>query len=96
MSEPVGRAETSYEELTDACTDFDQLSAQSFVSRVVGRVDIEQDLAAFSYLFPTDADEPIQQGILQTNDLASRRRVLPTTGSVWLLSPEPRPTVSNT
>src|ERR1700693_2933561 len=48
------------------------------MSRVVGGVDIEQDLAAFSHLFTTDADEPIQQGILQTDDLASRRRVLPT------------------
>ena len=44
------------------------------MSRVVGGVDIEQDLAAFSYLFSIDADEPIQQGILQMDDLASRRR----------------------
>src|ERR1022692_832391 len=48
------------------------------MSRVVGGVDIEQDLAAFSHLFTTDADEPIQQSVLQTDDLASRRRVLPT------------------
>ena len=48
------------------------------MSRVVGGVDIEEDLAAFSHLFTTDADEPIQQNILQTDDLASRRRVLPT------------------
>ena len=49
------------------------------MSWVVGGVDIEQDLAAFSYLFTTDADEPIQQSVLQADDLASRRRVLPTT-----------------
>ncbi len=42
------------------------------MSRVVGGVDIEQDLAAFSHLFTTDADEPIQQSVLQTDDLASR------------------------
>ena len=49
------------------------------MSRIVRRVKIEQDLAAFSYLFTTHADKPIEQNILQTDDLASRRRVLPTT-----------------
>jgi len=47
------------------------------VSWIVGGIDIEQDLSSFADLFSTDLHKPIEQSILQMEEIA-RRRVLPT------------------
>src|SRR5271157_324359 len=47
------------------------------IGGVVGGIHIQEDLTASSDLFATDAHEPIEQSLLQQNDLASGGRVLP-------------------
>src|SRR5215468_448436 len=44
----------------------------------VGGIDIEQDLSSFPNLFPTDLHKPIEQSILQMEEVTRRGRVLPT------------------
>ena len=53
------------------------------VRGIVGGIDIEQDLPSFPDLFPADPYKPIEQSILQFEELARRGRVLPATES-WL------------
>jgi hypothetical protein len=47
------------------------------VRGIVGGIDIEQDLSPFADLFAADLHKPIQQSILQSEQIARRRRVLP-------------------
>ena len=47
------------------------------VSGIVGGIDIEQDLSPFADLFPADLHKPIEQSILQSEQIARHRRVLP-------------------
>jgi hypothetical protein len=49
------------------------------IGRVIGGIHIQEDLTASSDLWTTDAHEPIEQNLLQQDDLASRGRVFPTT-----------------
>ena len=44
---------------------------------IVGGIHIQEDLTATSDLWTTNAHEPIEQSLLQQEDLASRGRVLP-------------------
>ena len=46
---------------------------------IVGGVDIEQDLAALADLLSAEANELIEQGIVQEHQIAGRRRILPAT-----------------
>jgi hypothetical protein len=46
---------------------------------IVGGVDIEQDLAALADLLSAEANELIEQGIVQAHQIAGRRRILPAT-----------------
>jgi hypothetical protein len=57
------------------------------VSGIVGGIDIQQDLSSLANLFPADFQKPIQQSILQSEQIARRRRVLPAAES-WLRSEE--------
>lgn len=45
---------------------------------IVGGVNIQQDLAALTNLLATEANELIQQGISQSHQVASGRKILPT------------------
>jgi hypothetical protein len=47
------------------------------VSGIVGGINIEQDLSPLASLFSADIHKPIEQGILQLEEIARRRRVLP-------------------
>ena len=47
------------------------------VSRIVGGIDIEQDLSPFADLFPANLHKPIQQSILQSEEIARRRASSP-------------------
>ncbi len=53
------------------------------VSGIIGGIDIQQDLSPFADLFPADLHKPIEQSILQSEEIARRRRVLPAAES-WL------------
>lgn len=44
---------------------------------IVGGVDIEQDLASLANLLGTEANELIEQGVVQPHQVAGGRRVLP-------------------
>ena len=57
------------------------------VRGIVGGIDIQQDLSSFADLFPADLHKPIQQSILQLEQVARRGRVLPAAES-WLRSEE--------
>src|SRR6516162_11148473 len=48
------------------------------VGRIVGGIDIEQDLSSFPNLFPADLHKPIEQSILHMQEVTRRGRVLPT------------------
>src|SRR5215469_7705871 len=47
------------------------------VGRIVGGIDIEQDLSSFPNLFPADLHKPIEQSILQMEEVTRRGGVLP-------------------
>ena len=44
---------------------------------IVGGVDIQQDLAALANLLATEANELIEQGVVQAHQVAGGRRILP-------------------
>ncbi len=44
---------------------------------IVGGIDIQQDLAALADLFSAEANELIEQGIVQAHQIAGGRRILP-------------------
>src|SRR5882762_8708561 len=44
---------------------------------IVGGIDIQQDLSPFANLFSADLYKPIEQRILQLEEIARRGRVLP-------------------
>ncbi len=46
---------------------------------IVGGIDIQQDLAAFADLLAAEANELIEQSIVQAHQIAGRRRILPAT-----------------
>ena len=50
---------------------------------IVGGIDIQQDLSALANLFSADLHKPIEQSILQLEEVARRGCVLPATDS-WL------------
>ena len=50
---------------------------------IVGGINIQQDLSPFANLFSANLHKPIQQSILQLEEIARRWRVLPTTER-WL------------
>jgi hypothetical protein len=47
------------------------------VSGIVGGIDIQQNLPSFSDLLPANLHKPIEQSILQLEEIARRARVLP-------------------
>src|SRR4030095_16670775 len=47
------------------------------VRRIVGGINIQQDLSPFVNLFSADLHKPIEQSILQLEEIARRGRVLP-------------------
>jgi hypothetical protein len=47
------------------------------MGRIVGGIQIEQELAVLPDLFATDADKDLQQRVVQAHEIACRRRVLP-------------------
>jgi hypothetical protein len=47
------------------------------VGRIVGGIEIEQDLAPLADLLAAEADELLPQGIVQAHQIVGRRRVLP-------------------
>ena len=50
---------------------------------IVGGIDSGQDLSPPANLFSTDLHKPIEQSILQLEEIARRGRVLPTAKSGW-------------
>src|SRR4029077_20279728 len=55
------------------------------VSWIVSGIDIEQDLSSFSDLLPADLHKPIEESILQLEEVTRPGRVLPAAES-WLRS----------
>jgi hypothetical protein len=53
------------------------------VSWIVSGINVEQDLSSFPDLFPADLHKPIEESILQLEEVARRGRVLPAAES-WL------------
>ncbi len=45
---------------------------------IVGGIDIQQDLAALANRLATEANELIEQGVVQPHQVAGRRSILPT------------------
>src|SRR6266704_636379 len=49
------------------------------VGGIVGRVDVEQDVAALADLLAAQSDELLQEQVLQAHQITARRRVFPAT-----------------
>jgi hypothetical protein len=49
---------------------------ERMLSRIIGGIDVQQDLAALADLVAAEADKLIQQRVVQTHQIAGGRRVL--------------------